>query len=162
MDAIESRTINLGEYAYKLELYTDYDAGYPWDNMELLGEVSEWTSAKKAPGQKTLNYDNPAYRYYDFQAAMVKAKKEFANSEDAVKAVEFEFGYLKDWCDDKWQYVGAMVTNLANQKSSSLWGIDSTDDTYLKEVFNELVHDLLGDDYNTIPHMPYGVWDAAK
>ena len=50
--------------------------GAPWDESDCHGEVSEWTSRKKAPGELVLHSDHGNYRYYDFAGACEIARRD--------------------------------------------------------------------------------------
>lgn len=43
----------------------------------------------------------------------------------AVRAVEWDFNFLKRWCDNDWYWVGYVVKIEGTDYDESLWGIDS-------------------------------------
>ena len=61
-------------------------------------------------------------------------------------AVELDFKHLKDWCDDKWHYIGVIVTLFdpdgEPQEDSSLWGVEDCGD-YYQTIASELADDLI-------------------
>jgi len=69
----------------------------------------------------------------------------------AAAAARADYDHLRDWCDwcdDKWSYVGAVVTvsrNGIELASASLWGIESTAGAYFCEVGNELAGEALAE-----------------
>jgi hypothetical protein len=66
----------------------------------------------------------------------------------AAGAALANFKRLKDWCDDRWHYVGCVVTLLDDDdeetgETESLWGIESDCDDYLQETARELADQIL-------------------
>lgn len=135
---------------------SDEFADSPWDNCDGHGPVTDWTLRTKKPGERVLSSDRHHKRYYDFEEASKIALRDGWGSADSLetdtpkekarKAVESDYAYLKAWCDDKWHYVGVVVTvskagiELATE---SLWGIESNADSYLVEAANELIGEAL-------------------
>lgn len=134
---------------FRIEVIHDADAGYPWDNMECLGDVSDWTSRSKAPGERVLNEGRFQKRFYDFAGAVAKARREGATGPQAVEQADAEFDYLRRWCNDDWHYVGLTLTVLDGdggdtEHTESLWGIDGDGDlsTHIGDLADELGHRL--------------------
>lgn len=91
----------------------DGDCEAPWEACEGHGEVSEWTSRGKLPGERILCSDRSSHRFYDYAAAIKTAiadgwdaapYKTGTKGETAARAVEADFAFLKAWCDDRWSY----------------------------------------------------------
>lgn len=109
-------------FSFKVEIKHDDCSGAPWNFYDGHGDVSEWTTRAKKPGELVLCADHPHRRYYDFQGAIKKAKTEGWGCKDltgnetagekAVKAVMADFNYLKSWCDSKWFYTCLHVVML--------------------------------------------------
>jgi hypothetical protein len=131
---------------FLVEIEPDSDTGAPWENQDILGDVTDWEMRSKHPSERVLNQDRGSYRFYDFQSAMKKARKEFGNTKDAVRAVEREFSWLRDWCRDEWSYVGVIVTVLdedgsKTEREDALWGVEDNDG-YPMQVAQELAMGL--------------------
>ena len=136
---------------YRVEWVYDHDAGAPWDNSDCHGPVSDWTTRNKKPGERVLNQDRGSFRYYDFQQAVQDAVKVWGvkPGPDAVEAVEKDFQYLKDWCNDRWHYCGIIVAwvdpdapvFVDSDISASLWGIESDCDGYHASIIQDLIGD---------------------
>jgi hypothetical protein len=99
--------------------YHDPDYGPPWQEEDGHGPVSEWVHRDKRPGERTLCADRSSKRFYDFQAAIALAKRDGWDAppyqtgtpgEQAVRAVEADFDWLRRWCQDDWHWVGHVVT----------------------------------------------------
>lgn len=72
----------------------------------------------------------------------------------AAAAAEADFKRLDDWCNDRWHYVGCVVTLLDDDgddtdHSASLWGIESDDGDYLAETARELAAEIVDSLPNT-------------
>lgn len=66
----------------------------------------------------------------------------------AANAARADYEYLRAWCNDDWHYVGVIVTASRNGielGEASLWGIESSDSSYLLETANELADEALTD-----------------
>lgn len=81
--------LNGRTFAARLEY--DQDHGTPWENEDGHGEVSDWTSRDKAPGELVLSEDRRSKRFYDFAGACRTAR---------VEGWGFLPGPLKTWQDD--------------------------------------------------------------
>ncbi len=151
-------TIELaGGYSALIKVIHDEDHGAPWEECDGHGEVSEWTTRAKRPGEMVLHEDRGSKRYYDFQAAIAIAKrdgwdappyKNGTKGEQAHRAVLRDFEYLRAWCNDEWRYVGVCVSVTRNGVSvggDSLWGIESSDD-YWQDVAREMIETAVTDD----------------
>jgi len=57
-----------------------------------------------------------------------------------------DYNYLKSWCDDRWHYVGVIVTASKDGIElgrASVWGIESEAEAHLLETANELAPEAL-------------------
>ena len=61
-------------FAFKIE--RDDSMGPPWEEHDGHGDVSEWTSRGKAPGELVLSEDRGSFRYYDFAGACKIARRD--------------------------------------------------------------------------------------
>ena len=151
---------------FVLTFRAEYDSyhGAPWEEECGHGPVSEWTSRAKRSGDLVLCSDRSSCRFYDFAEAMRIAKRDgwgLAPEELAAlasrlgraptggeireAAVRADFERLKGWCDDKWQYVGVILT-LSDPDGKevdqlSLWGVEDCGD-YYQTVAEELAGEL--------------------
>lgn len=144
-------------FTLRAKIEPDSDHGPPWEEEDGHGPVSDWTTRSKKPGERVLCQDRGSYRYYDFQGAVETALKEGWNAppydqgskrQKAARAVERDFENLKDWCEDRWCYVGVVLSvsrggYVLDDCAASLWGIESDSDDYHIEVANELLDEAL-------------------
>lgn len=140
----------------------DSDHGAPWEEDDGHGPVSEWTTRDKRPGERLLHSDRHSKRYYDFAAAIKQAKRDGwdapgwgappyktgTKGETALRAVKRDFQYLKDWCEDRWEYV-VVIVKLLNADgeeiaSDALGGVESEGD-YWRECAAEMANTMLAD-----------------
>lgn len=139
-------------FTITVKWFSDDHMGPPWKAHDGHGIVTEWTVRNKAPGERLLCEDRSQRQYYDLAGTMRKAKLEgwgLGTPEIAAlaarlgrtpkpgdilaEAVERDFRYLRDWCNDKWHWCGYQVTvetpdgdELSfDHPEDSLWGIDS-------------------------------------
>ena len=143
----------------------DQDARPPWEECDGHGPVSDWVQRNKRSGERVLCSDRWSKRYYDFAEAMKIAKRDgWGLNPDALAkltarlgrtptkgevreaAVENDFQYLKDWCDDKWHYIGVIVTlhdtEGKEQDNRSLWSVEDRGDHY-QTIASELADELI-------------------
>lgn len=142
----------------------DSDHGAPWEEECGHGPVSDWTSRDKHPGERVLCSDRRSKRFYDFAGAMVIAKRDgwgLAPEELAAlasrlgrtptggeireAAVRADFDHLSGWANDRWHYVGVILT-LSDPDGKevdqlSLWGVEDCGD-YHQTVAEELAGEL--------------------
>lgn len=154
---------------YRVNFPYDDDGRVPWEDNDGHGIVTDWTKRDKKPGERVLCSDRSIKRFYDFAETMKKAKRESwglgpealaalearlgrpAKPGDIVaQSVENDFEFLKSWCDDKWQYIGVVVTHIETDsdgeetdgESDSLWGVESNAGDYLVEVAYECADNI--------------------
>ena len=151
---------------FTLTFTSDYDtdSGAPWEREEGHGPVTDWVHREKKSGEILLCSDRIAKRFYDFAGAMAIAKRDgWGLSDDALAAltrklghaptkgqlaeaaVLADFHYLEGWANDRWHYVGVIVT-LRNPEgeeveTESLWGVEDSGD-YYQGVAEELAEEL--------------------
>ena len=104
---------------FKIELAYDYIVDKPWEWCDGHGEVSEWTTRDKKPGEVVLCIDGRSRLYYDMQGAVKLARREWVSKDsentlgqNAVKAAQSDFEKLRAWCDGKWWYAILRVVML--------------------------------------------------
>jgi hypothetical protein len=143
---------------FRVSIVADYFHSPPWEEYDGHGVVSDWTTRKKAPGERVLNTDRGSYRYYDVAASMVIALRDAWDAEpyhaafptetkreQAARAVEKDFQFLRGWCHDDWSYIGVEVTRLDTGQQQALWGIESNAYDYHGVVARELAEELIDD-----------------
>lgn len=135
----------------RIEVIPDEHMGEPWKEHDGHGIVSEWTTRAKLPGELILASDRNSRRYYDFAESVKIARRDGWGAdgktpgERAAKATAEDYRRLRDWCEDRWCWVGVAVTvTKANGEfdSDSLWGIESDGD-YWRDAAAELLNGLL-------------------
>ena len=152
---------NRGGRVFKIEFPVDESHEPPWENDCGSGIVSDWTRRAKAPGERLLCEDRGGKRFYDWQETMKIAKRDGWGLRDEEKAalasrlgraptrkqviaeaVERDFERIRQWCNDQWQYVGVVVTDLESEECESLWGVESDCRDYLRDVAHELADEI--------------------
>lgn len=149
-DELESFTHKGQAFTAFLEL--DQDMREPWKEHDGHGPVSDWRPKdSKRPGEMVLLEDRGRCLFYDFQAAVKLALKDGWDTppykqgkpgERAQRAAMADFERMRDWCLDRWQWVGVIVKD-AYGNETSVWGIESDCTDYLKETARELANDLI-------------------
>lgn len=61
---------------FRVEAERDDDMGPPWEENDGHGEVSDWTTRDKGPGELVLSADRFSKRYYDFAGACRIARRD--------------------------------------------------------------------------------------
>jgi len=147
---------------YRVEYAFDHYHGAPWEDDGGHGVVSEWTRRDKRPSERVLNTDGTRSRFYDIKASLEIAKRDDwgrygfqttgTKGQHYAEQVERDFKYLKEWCGDKWHYMGIIVTLLctcdkghdhATEYQASLWSIESNGDlsTYVQDLIGNVESD---------------------
>lgn len=168
------RYIHAGERTLRLTVRLEDDtiSDAPWENSDIHGPVSDWRDAEsKAPGERVLVKDRGSARFYDIQEANAIAKrdgwgcaqkghKHRTKGEERACAVEQDFRFLQDWCEDRWTYVGLIVTLYDATDSEdreedeelaeeAVWGyeysssVDYLDTEYLNSEARSWAHSML-------------------
>lgn len=134
MNAYDTKTVEHNGHTITLNWHFDEDTGPPWKEHDGHGPVSDWTRRDKRPGEKVLCSDRGSVRFYDYAEAIKIAKRDGwdappyktgTKGEQAARAVERDFEYLKRWCNDGWHWCGYTIEIEGTDYSESLWGIDS-------------------------------------
>lgn len=141
---------------FRLDIEHDDHLGPPWEESDGHGVVSEWTTREKRPGERVLIADRQSKRYYDVEATMKIALKDWVGPEGitkdgtraqrAAKAVEQDFQRIYGWCNDLWHWVWLKVTLLDGCNKGefeSLGGVESDCEEYISESAHELARGLL-------------------
>ncbi|MFN7610089.1 MAG: hypothetical protein ACK5QX_04005, partial [bacterium] len=100
----------------------------PWEDIDVHGIVSEWTTRDKRPSEFVLATDRRSKRYYDFAETTRIAKRDGwglcpdelakltmqlgrvpTRKEIVRRAVLADFIRLRQWCNDQWSYVVLIV-----------------------------------------------------
>lgn len=153
-------TCEVDSFKVTATVHHDPDMGPPWEEHDGHGPVSDWTTRDKRPGERILSTDRDSHRFYDFAEAVKIARKDGWDAkpyktgtagEQAVRAAEADFLFLKAWCDDEWTWCGVAVTvskngvDLTGEYDHALWGIEcnASDNGHLAEIAEELVGDAL-------------------
>jgi hypothetical protein len=117
---IERETIKRDGQTFLIEVIADDLSTPPWEWEDGHGEVSDWTTAPKRPGELVLCEDRGSFRYYDAQATMKKAKREGwdaapfgqgTKGQRAARAVRQDFNRLRGWCAGEWCWACVVVTS---------------------------------------------------
>lgn len=147
------------ELTFSVKFERDADSGAPWENSDCHGPVSDWERRDKRPGELVLNSGRGGKRFYDFAEACHIARRDGWDAhpyndgtetkrQQAAKSAMADYEYLREWCNDQWEYVGVIVTLLDDEGeetevSESLWGVESRGD-YHHEQARILADDLAG------------------
>lgn len=132
---------------FRLNVERD-DMGPPWEEHDMHGVVSNWTTRPKTPGERVLSSDGAHKRYYDFQASVQIARTVWGITEGAkaAEAVEADFKRLRAWCHDEWYWTYIRVTLLDGRDSGEfdgVGGVESDSEEYISECAHELARELL-------------------
>lgn len=150
-------TWEIDGFTIQARLKYDDDAQAPWDREDGHGPVSEWTTREKAPGERVLCADRSSKRYYDFAEAVRIAKRDGWDAppygtgtagERAARAAEADYQRLRDWCEDRWHYVGVVLSVSRNgvmldNHAASLWGIEDDAGDYLTECAEDMLDEAV-------------------
>lgn len=144
-------------YTFRVTFPRDEGMSEPWKEHDGHGPVSEWTAREKRAGERLIASDRHHKRFYDFAEACQIAKRDRWGTADgrqpgetakayAARAVEADYQYCKGWCEDRWTWVGVVVTldHGGDTLQASLWGIESLSDPgYFVEEAYELADEIL-------------------
>lgn len=133
----------------------------PWKEHDGHGIVSDWTTRDKLPGERVLASDRNSKRFYDIAATTKIAKRDGWGLGDDAKAaiaaklgraptrkeiiaaaVEHDFGYLRAWCNDEWQFVVLCVNHPESGATEYLGGAEDSDPAYIMESARELADEI--------------------
>ena len=170
-DVLRWRDANGERLTAVIAIVRDDCSDAPWEREDGHGEVTDWTSRAKAPGELVLNEDYGSYRYYDFTGACELALRDGWGSEPfdipgetrkqrAARAARADYERLRRWCNDDWYYIGVCLFELPRDgverdpehiadaapfgilKHAALWGIESDSPDYHETVARELMSEL--------------------
>lgn len=133
---------------FRLTIHHDDGLGPPWKEHDGHGVISEWTErCEMRDGERLLVSDRHSKRYYDIEATLEIARKEwgFTDPEAAAKAVEADFQRMYGWCNDLWSWVWLKVELINGRsagESESLGGVESDGAEYISECAYELAEQL--------------------
>lgn len=172
MTAYDNFTFSHKGRSFIANLHYDEDATPPWKRSDGHGEVTDWVTRDKKPGEWLLHSDRGSKRFYDHAGAIATAKRDgwglteeddvalakrlgylagpvaLTKGEIAAEAVRSDFEFLRTWCTDQWFYCGVCVQEvdrdgkpIGDEYEHALWGIESNNDEYLREVAIELANE---------------------
>ena len=160
---------------FRVQLQRDDQQDPPWERSDGHGVVTDWIGTYDRDeadkrGLRVLHVDHggSAARYYDFGESLKLARKDGwgLNPEEEAKlradftqydgqklpkhlilerAVQLDYEFIRDWCHDRWEYVGVVVTLPGTNIERSVWGIESNATEYLAEVACELAGEIARD-----------------
>jgi len=155
-------------HTFLVEHERDDQSGPPWTESDGHGIVTDWTRNTDEYDAEPARYwvltrDRWEARYYDVDATREKATKEgWGLSPDReaelivtlgrqpepadiiARAVELDYQYLRDWANDEWYWIGVIVKHRDFRgHTESVWGLQSSDDPYLRETAIELADQVL-------------------
>ena len=163
MYALDSttETIPSGE-SFRVEIVHDDGMGMPWNEFDGHGVVSDWDRRPKKPGEVILTGDRREAIFYDVQASTAIALRDgwcastvdaellrvgsISKREAAHRAVLADIVYCRKWATGESYFVGVVVTpldihgNEMKHRAESLWGIESNDREYIREVAFDLIN----------------------
>ncbi len=168
MEAYDQTEYEHAGHTIRIQWHFDQDTGAPWEEHDGHGPVSDWTRRDRLPGERLLHSDHGSKRFYDYAEAIKIAKRDGwdakpyktdTKGEQAARAVEADFQWLRSWCNDGWHWCGYTVEIDGMKYDESLWGIDSDSqaefekeavqtakdwlDTELAESFDAACRDLV-------------------
>lgn len=136
-----TETVTHQSYNVRVKIEFDELIRQPWKENDGHGPVSEWRKREtKTPGERILHSDGNSCLFYDFGAAVRIAKKDGwdappyktgTKGEQAVRAVEADYKYLRGFCNDDWYYVVVTVEVTRKGEQVSLdncGGVESLND----------------------------------
>ena len=155
-----SETFELCGQVFRVTILHDEHADAPWDAEDGHGEVSEWTTRDKLPGELVLADERGRKRYYDFAGACKIARRDGWNAapfaapgtetkrQQAARAAMADFEYLRGYCNDDWTYCTVAVVALDDDgepatDTDSVSGIESNAHEYLWETARDLAAGLI-------------------
>lgn len=136
----------------------DADHGAPWEECDGHGIIREGYESEKRAGWRKLA---PAgcrdvWKFYDIAESMKIARRDGwdarpyktgTKGEQAARAVEADFQYLRAWCNDEWKYLFVSVVMLDSdgnetRYTTSLGGVESFAD-YHEQCARDLAEELV-------------------
>lgn len=159
---LASKDINEGNikisgtpFTARITVERDDCSGAPWEDCDGHGIVSQWTTRDKQAGERVLCSDRHSKRFYNVAESIAIAKRDGwgappyktgTKGEQAARAVESDFEFLKGWANDDWFYAVVTVKLLDEDgkeiASDSLGGVETLND-YWKESAADMLNALL-------------------
>ena len=151
-------------HTFKLEVEYDTDMRAPWEECDGYGEVSDWTTRDKKPGERVLSSDRYSKRYYDVQASIEKATREGwglgeedrqklaqklgrqpTQKEIVAQSVEQDFECLRRWCANEWYWAVLHVWMADHPEHETYLGGVEYDpwEDYHEECAREMASEVL-------------------
>jgi len=160
MNTLNEYTKEISGYRITVSTHYDDYMGPPWKEHDGHGPVSDWQTynptcgiSSKAPGERVLHSYGSSARFYNFAEAVKIAKRDgwwisddaksrladrlkkpvnsLTKGEIVTEAVNRDFTYLQDWCNDKWRWLGyttkIIAPDGATHEGDSCWGFDNED-----------------------------------
>ena len=149
MKYYDNEIIERGGLKFRVSFPYDDCADLPWEQGDCNGVVTEWTNRAKKPCERILNSDRTLHRYYDVQASMKKAVDVWGceKGEDAAKAVDADFEYLRQFCNNQWHYIVVCVDRLSEDgqvlSSDALGSVEDSNDAYVESITDEMIDSML-------------------
>ena len=167
----ENYTVTDDGFLVAVKIEADPFARTPWEDSDCHGPVRSGYGDKR-PGEVILSEDRGYKRFYDFQGAVAKARKDgwgckrptATKGEQAHYAALEDMQYLRRWLNEEWRYCVVVVELLAMPGGydphedepadytpadfSCLGGVeydvyDENQGEYLSEIVAELTTELL-------------------
>ncbi len=136
--------VKYGGLTFTVEFTPDDDSDAPWEHGDGYGIVSDWTLRNKRAGERDIASGRHHKRYYDFAGSLAKAKAEGwdappyrtgTKGEQAVRAVEADFEFLKAWLDDEWRYEVVTVTCKETGAEDCCGGFETWKDYHVEAAW---------------------------
>ena len=150
----DGETLTVDDHNFQIVIEYDDFHEAPWEEYDSFGDVSEWTTRYKEPGELILHTDRSSKRYYDFAGGVRKARTEgFKSRKAAADAVRAEYERFRAWCNDQWSYVVLFVRMVdddgneiplasPNTSIDTLGGVESD---YWKDAALDIIAGLVAD-----------------
>lgn len=147
---------------FEARIYPDDWQRLPWEEECGHGPVRCVRSRdEKRPGERPLHNDRGDWWLYDWAEACKMARKDGWNAPpyDAPnrieRAVQADFDRMRRFLQQDWCYVGIGVALAGDDDASApsdgdfyenaIWGVESDDNAYLREVAEDLARPLLAE-----------------
>ena len=153
-DWYEIDTFKMGRRQFRA--YTQHDSDItPWEHTDDYrnGVVSDWVQREPEPHERVLSKDRDSRRLFDGKQYIKNAIADGCTPKQAAEQLERAFHSVKDWCEDRWHYVGVRVRQIDEDGedieppqcvNESVWGIEDSDDAYIREVAREIADEIIG------------------
>ena len=168
---VEKTGLDGAPLRFAVELMRDEDMREPWRECDGHGEVTDWTSRAKRPGELILNQDGDSCRYYDFSVACAIALRDGwdatplndGTETKRQQAARADYEYLKAWCEDDRFYVVVRVVLLDDEGEETdidqyLGGVEyhNTDenDGLTTGIVDDMTRDIIASQGKTWALMP--------